>query len=296
MIKETIVIVALFSCVYATATKLQIDRNSSCSETFTVGTGNEYIIQGMGDPAVSDCSYDIRGQMRYNCYGLCYNLVSGSFFKVSAVTLTVKTNGEAKVFSYGETPMMPWCSTDMDMTVTFEATSAYVYDPKNPGYDFSLAVYNKCGQLDDGISISFEEAIKNLENYHHGEKFDDNVRKNMVHGILVGCCLALVFLIILLITYCYYKHSPNRGRSRSVGMPKLGFSKKMDVKGESKKSQGRGEPEAHYKYTASDPERVERQPESKPLLAITAADPEKPPAESKFDPSVDPPHTAESKD
>ena len=25
----------------------------------------------------------------------------------------------------------------------------------------------------------------------------------------------------------------------------------MDVKGESKKSQGRGEPEAHYKYTAS---------------------------------------------
>ena len=59
--------------------------------------------------------------------------------------------------------MMPWCSTDMDMTVTFEATSAYVYDPKNPGYDFSLAVYNKCGQLDDGISISFEEAIKNLE-------------------------------------------------------------------------------------------------------------------------------------
>ena len=51
----------------------------------------------MGDPAVSDCSYDIRGQMRYNCYGLCYNLVSGSFFKVSAVTLTVKTNGEAKV-------------------------------------------------------------------------------------------------------------------------------------------------------------------------------------------------------
>lgn len=31
-----------------------------------------------------------------------------------------------------------------------------------------------------------------------------------IHGILVGVCLAIVFLIVLLITWCYYKNKPFR--------------------------------------------------------------------------------------
>ena len=51
----------------------------------------------------------------------------------------------------------------MTMSVSLTVSSDYVYDPKNPGYDFSLAVYNKCGQPGSGKSITFEEAVKNIE-------------------------------------------------------------------------------------------------------------------------------------
>lgn len=283
MIKVGALIMALFGCVYAAT--LTIDKNTSCGDKLSVDAGKEYIIKGMGESPGVDCPFSFTGQMRGNCFGLCYNMERGSFFRDVKANLQVKTKNHSKIFTSNDVLLEPWCSDDMTMSVTLKIANNYVFDPKNPGFDFSLAVYNKCGQHDSEKSISFEEAIKNLENYHHGEEFHDKVRMNMVQGILVGCCLACVFLILLLVTYCYYKHSPNRGRSRSVGMPKIGFSKKMDVKKDSKKNAG-AEPEA-YKYTPTDPERVERQPESKPLLK-DSADPEKPPAEAKFDPSVDP--------
>lgn len=290
MFVEGTVLVALLGCVYGAT--LMIDKNTSCGEKITIEAGKEHVVKSMGDTPGPNCAFTFMGQMRDNCMGLCYDLESGAVFKDAKASLKVEAGSHSKIFTYNDASPGPWCSDEMTMSVTLTTASDYVYDPKNPSYKFTLAVYNKCGQPNIGRSITFEQALENLDNYHHGEKFHDNVHRNMVHGILVGTGLACIFLIILLVTYCYYKHSPNRGRSRSVGMPKVGFSKKMDVKKESKKSASEEPAPAHYKYTPSDPERVERQPEIKPLLS--SADPEKPPAEAKFDPAVDPPYTPEA--
>ena len=52
--------------------------------------------------------------------------------------------------------LQPVCSDDTSLSITLTVASDYVFDPKTPGYDFSLAVYNKC----DGQSISFDEAAQ----------------------------------------------------------------------------------------------------------------------------------------
>ena len=62
--------------------------------------------------------------------------------------------------------MAPWCSEDKDLSLTLSVADDYVLDPKNPrktGYKFSLAVYNRCGGEGVSNSITFEEAVHNLE-------------------------------------------------------------------------------------------------------------------------------------
>ena len=54
----------------------------------------------------------------------------------------------------------PWCSKSLNITVTLTVDEGYEYNSSNPGYQFTLAIYNKCG---DGDSITYEEAIKHLE-------------------------------------------------------------------------------------------------------------------------------------
>lgn len=282
MLKEVISI-AIFGLVYSA--EVTIDKNTSCGDTFTVDAGKEYIVKSNGEDANISCTYKFKGDIRDNCMGLCYALQPESYFENTKANLQVVIGGLTSKFSNRYVTMAPWCSTEMDLSLTLTVADDYAFDPKNQqntGYGFSLAIYNRCGDKGMGKSLTFEEAIQNLENYHHAEEFDDKVHMNLVQGILVGVLLASVFLVLLLITWCYYKHSPNRGRSRSSSAPKT-FSKKMEVEKASKKS--KDDPEAHFSYKKTDPEKVEHHPpESKPLLTGGAsADPEKPP----YDPSVD---------
>lgn len=284
MFKETIICVAFFGLAYCA--ELVIDKNTSnCGDTFDVPAGEEYIVKSNEADAGIDCTYKFTGDVKDNCMGLCYALQSESYFETMKANVKVDIGGHTTKFYNHYVTMAPWCSEEKDLSLTLSVADDYVLDPKNPkktGYKFSIAVYNRCGGQGVSNSITFEEAVHNLENYHHAEEFDDTVRTTMIHGILVGVICACAFLVMLLVTWCYYKQSPNRGRSRSASTPKS-FSKKMDVEKAEKKS--KEEPATHYTYKKTDPEKVEHgQPENKPLLSGGASvDPEKPP----YDASVD---------
>lgn len=45
---------------------------------------------------------------------------------------------------------------------------------------------------------------------------------NIVYGVIVALLLASVFLVVLLITYCYYKNNPQGRKRRSQKTSKLG--------------------------------------------------------------------------
>ena len=65
-----------------------------------------------------------------------------------------------QVFVEGMVSTGPWCSKSLNITVTLTVDEGYEYNSSNPGYQFTLAIYNKCG---DGDSITYEEAIKHLD-------------------------------------------------------------------------------------------------------------------------------------
>lgn len=52
---------------------------------------------------------------------------------------------------------------------------------------------------------------------------EDVAYLNMVKGVVAGVCLAIVFLIVLLFTYCYYKNRAFRGQRYDY--PSKNFSK-----------------------------------------------------------------------
>ena len=77
---------------------LPIDiKTKDCGAEFEIADENEYIIKGTGDFTGTNCSYTFRGEVRDNCYGLCYDMSRGSFINNNETTLTLKTKTSTNV-------------------------------------------------------------------------------------------------------------------------------------------------------------------------------------------------------
>lgn len=58
-----------------------------------------------------------------------------------------------------------------------------------------------------------------LETHYVHPDVDSERNTERIIGLVVGVCLACVFLVILCITYNYYKHKPYRNVPRDVEEP-----------------------------------------------------------------------------
>lgn len=203
-------------------------ETKNCGSKFVIEAGKEYIIEGTDDFAGKTCSYSFKGQVKKNCLGLCYDLQEESFIRNNKTTISLESENNEQVFSHQNFTIGPRCSEDLNISFTLAVPDDYEFDRNNTGYKFSLAVYNKCGEEK---SMTFEEAIKHLEGYHHGEEFDNKEYMTTIYGIIVGVCLAVMFLIIFGITVFYYRHHSDRKKSRSasMGVPEA-FKGKTTVK------------------------------------------------------------------
>ena len=65
-----------------------------------------------------------------------------------------------QVLNHKNLPIGPWCSKETKLSVQLEVPDDYVFDRQHPGYEFTVAIYNKCG---DDKSMTYEEAIKHLK-------------------------------------------------------------------------------------------------------------------------------------
>lgn len=203
-------------------------ETKNCGSTFDIQTGKEYIVKGTGDFTGQTCSYSFKAQVKKNCLGLCYDMQKGSFIQNNKTTISLESENKEQVFSHQNFTIGPSCSEDLNISFTLSVPDDYEFDRKSLGYEFSLAIYNKCGEEE---SMTFEEAIKHLEGYHHGEEFDNKEYMTTIYGIIVGVCLAVMFLIIFGITVFYYRHHSDRKKSRSasMGVPEA-FKGKTTVK------------------------------------------------------------------
>lgn len=67
-------------------------------------------------------------------------------------------------------------------------------------------------------AIYCEGDDKLKSNYKHPDVAAER-QQSVIIGVVVGLCLACVFLVILCISYNYYKHKPYRNTPRDVEEP-----------------------------------------------------------------------------
>ena len=86
-------------------------------------------------------------------------------------------------------------------------------------YKVGYKGYKSYGQV---ILMNFFTSLFLSTGYQHGEAFDDKEYKTTIYGVIVGCSLAAVFLVLFGITVLYYRyHFDKGGKSRSAksGIP-----------------------------------------------------------------------------
>lgn len=157
---------------------------------------------------------------------------------------------------------------------TKESTSLTV-KVTEPAVDqtYSFLINIKCENASDYPVIEHEEQ----KNQH--EKFEKQVNRNRAEGIAVGVSLACIFLIVLLLTYCYYKNRPYRGSRHDYSSTKVkkgkgfsGFKAKFSLNRHKDGDSSPEKPKEEYRKVES-PTHKEKgaSHETLPLVAAAAA-------------------------
>lgn len=123
--------------------------------------------------------------------------------------------------------------TDLTSGKCFDAYSLFVNisEPESVGnnFDFQLTFRPTCNDSNSASDIASSDADSQALNTK--EELEKAVILTTVYGAITGVCLAFCFLIILFITYCYYKSYPYGNKKREPVQKKqaLASSDKKDI-------------------------------------------------------------------
>lgn len=253
------------------AVDITINSTVSCAEEYLVNIDGEFQLYGTGESSAADCSFMFKAGAvsEGTCEpGLCYMFNTYAQFEDKLVSLSVEAGTDVMTYSKKSAITHgPICMENQaSLKVLLSQGKDYVYDAKKPGYSFRLSIFHHCGEKGQTKNMKFEEVVANAKGYHTVEEREANERSQFISGILLGFGLACCFLLVLLVAYCYTRNSPNRGPSRSVGVPKVGgFKKKMTPN-----KAGANEVEMGVGYKATDPD---KNPEAEAFLTSGARPP-----------------------
>lgn len=116
----------------------------------------------------------------------------------------------------GETVECRGPYTNLTSGKCFDAYSLFVNisEPESVGnnFDFQLTFRPTCNDSNSASDIASSDADSQALNTK--EELEQAVILTTVYGAITGVCLAFCFLIILFITYCYYKSYPYGNKKR----------------------------------------------------------------------------------
>lgn len=116
----------------------------------------------------------------------------------------------------GETVECRGPYTNLTSGKCFDAYSLFVNisEPESVGnnFDFQLTFRPTCNDSNSASDIASSDADSQALNTK--EELEQAVILTTVYGAITGVCLAFSFLIILFITYCYYKSYPYGNKKR----------------------------------------------------------------------------------
>ncbi|KAK3589501.1 hypothetical protein CHS0354_030627 [Potamilus streckersoni] len=224
-------------CAYTAkseVTKVSLDGpDSICSgNALEIEEGNELQLVSKGIIQKSMCSVRINVHRSENCRGVCFNLRSSNFVDCSAKLITTEIHfGELvpdviKEENCKESMEVPWCSSAHTLKLDLVVDDMVM----TPKYNFSATVYPRCG----------DDVVYKPPNRVH---FEEGLKMNLVHGIVVGVCLCLMFAVIIIIIVCYYRNHTNL---RNLS-PSKSNEKTLKISGEIAKQSSSSDQKGTYK-------------------------------------------------
>jgi len=201
---------------------LNLELNAAtklCSSAQNLQEDTEITLISKGNIPNTTCEISFKTEDVAGKCGICFQFERYAYFNTTYVTLGVKA-GEMSMFIEDTDgfPSVYTCTDESSLALSLIHGPGYVYDPMEPGYTFILDVYNKCGYRGTAKSVPFKEVVSHAKGYHHGkEKIHENEMSEFVTGLIVGLCLASVFLVVLLAGWCYVKNRQQGGNAKSAG-------------------------------------------------------------------------------
>ncbi|KAL3851992.1 hypothetical protein ACJMK2_015681 [Sinanodonta woodiana] len=188
-------------------TKISLDGPDSVCDgnPLEIKEGSEVQLVSKGMVQKSICSVRINVHRSQNCRGVCFKLRNSNFADCSAKLITTEIHfGEMVPDVIREedcqTSMeVPWCSSAHTLKLDLVIDDTVM----TPKYNFSASVYPRCG----------DDVVYKPPNRLH---FEEGMKMNLIHGIVVGICLCLVFVALIIITVCYYRNHANLRNLSSV--------------------------------------------------------------------------------
>ncbi|KAH3835442.1 hypothetical protein DPMN_108789 [Dreissena polymorpha] len=248
MLRETLCVFVLVATVRCLPT--EIEAKAKCGSSFKLTLENDYRVISKAVEETNDtCTIKFTSDTEGDCKGTCYIFNHYAEISDDKVTLNV---GKTTYQKGSDFPNEPKCTDDVSVDVALIHAAGFMYNKTYPNYKFKLNVYNKCGPKGEVVSLNFDQAIREVDGYHHGEERESREKNQYIAGILIGVGLAMCFLILLGLAHCYTSKGANRHSSRSA-LPKHGA--KQFTPG-----QQPVQVEMGVRYKATDPDRVAAKP------------------------------------
>lgn len=242
-----------------------------CGKTIKIHPDERIILKSSGRTSGGFCTgliYALKKEEK-NCHGMCMSVTSQSIdiclakiqFKGMAFG---KDDDPFKELSCFNRLPREWCFDTNSMIIEIAESHFYNEEMTKRSYNFSVEVNPICDESPFGKDIKARQDAKK-------EREDGARSRNRVEGILVGVCLAIMFLIILLITWCYYKNKPFRRDLHNYPTPHVhkgpsfaGFKAKITFNKGSHGEDGEAKPRKDKKCKSSKDEASTENEESKP--------------------------------
>ncbi|KAH3835470.1 uncharacterized protein LOC127879987 isoform X2 [Dreissena polymorpha] len=212
MLRGALCIFVLVATVYCLPT--EIEAKSKCGSSFKLTLNEDYRLISKAVVDTNDtCTIKFTSVTKGDCKGTCYMFDHYAEITDENVILNVGKKSYQKGSDFSNEPT---CIDDVTVDVALIHAAGFTYNETYPNYKFKLNVYNKCGPKGKIVSLTFEEATREVDGYHHGKERESREKNQYIVGILTGFGLALCFLILLGLTHCYKGKGTNSGSSRSA--------------------------------------------------------------------------------
>ncbi|XP_022299061.2 uncharacterized protein LOC111107923 isoform X2 [Crassostrea virginica] len=185
--------------------------------TLPISGKYQYELVSNGRAVAGNCSTTVQVAQSSRCKRKVCVRVDEWTLDAPVMNLTFTAETEKKVMMYGDEKMSQKCFEGISLTIHVQETMEYAKKwaenkiPDNP-YSFKLALYPDCPGYPQGL---VEASDKDSADFSKAEEYAQGVTMNIVYGVIVAVIICSIFLVVLLMTYCYYKNNPQGRKRRS---------------------------------------------------------------------------------